>query len=88
MHRMIFLLIRLYQLLVSPVVHFLGGPGSGCRFHPTCSEYAMQAVREHGAIRGLWLAFRRVLRCNPWGGQGYDPVPPAAKTTDALDKSP
>jgi putative membrane protein insertion efficiency factor len=75
----ILILIRLYQLLICPVIHTLGGPGSGCRFHPNCSAYATQAVREHGAARGLWLATRRVLRCHPWGGQGYDPVPPRAR---------
>jgi putative membrane protein insertion efficiency factor len=63
--------IRSYQLLLSP---FAGG---ACRFHPTCSEYAMTAVHEHGATRGLWLALRRVSRCHPLGRSGFDPVPPA-----------
>lgn len=46
-----------------------------CRFTPTCSEYAIQALRKHGPFRGAWLAVRRILRCHPWGGSGYDPVP-------------
>jgi len=69
------LLIRFYQVALSPAIHFIGGPASGCRFEPTCSEYALQAVRKHGAIRGSWLAGWRILRCNPWGGYGEDPVP-------------
>jgi hypothetical protein len=61
--------IRFYQLFVSPLL------GPSCRFTPTCSEYARQAIMKHGPIRGLWLAVRRILRCHPWGGSGYDPVP-------------
>jgi putative membrane protein insertion efficiency factor len=65
--------VRAYQLLVSPVL-----PPS-CRFLPTCSDYAVEAVHRHGAGRGLLLALRRLARCHPWGGSGYDPVPdPAA----------
>lgn len=82
---MIVMLIRIYQLIVSPVIHMIAGPGSGCRFHPNCSTYAIDAIRDHGALRGLWLAFRRILRCNPWGGQGYDPVPPKQNWPDVLD---
>lgn len=63
-------LIRAYQLLLSPLL------GNNCRFHPTCSEYAIEAVRAHGAARGLWLTVRRIGRCHPWGGAGHDPVPP------------
>jgi putative membrane protein insertion efficiency factor len=68
-------LIRGYQLLISPVLHFLAGPAAGCRFTPTCSEYFLQAVETHGVLRGGWLGLRRLARCNPWGGQGPDPVP-------------
>jgi putative membrane protein insertion efficiency factor len=61
--------IRAYQLLVSPLL-----PPS-CRFFPSCSEYAAEAVQRHGALRGVGLALRRLARCHPWGGSGYDPVP-------------
>ncbi len=64
-------MIRGYQLLVSPVL-----PGA-CRYHPTCSEYAMEAVARHGPLGGCWLAIKRVARCHPWGGEGVDPVPGA-----------
>jgi len=62
-------MIRFYQLCLA---HFFAG---SCRYAPTCSEYAMEAVAAHGALRGGWLALRRILRCHPWGGEGYDPVP-------------
>ena len=61
--------IVFYQTCISPYT-----PPS-CRFTPTCSEYAKQALRKHGPIKGLYLAIWRILRCNPWGGSGYDPVP-------------
>jgi putative membrane protein insertion efficiency factor len=63
-------LIRAYQLLLSP---FAGG---ACRFEPSCSQYALTAVETHGALRGLWLALRRVSSCHPLGRSGFDPVPP------------
>ena len=62
-------LIRFYQLTVSSVL------GRRCRYLPTCSDYAMEAVRLHGAWAGFWLGLSRVLRCHPWGGDGFDPVP-------------
>lgn len=61
--------IVFYQRCISPFT-----PPS-CRFTPTCSEYARQAIIKHGPLRGTWLALRRILRCHPWGGSGYDPVP-------------
>ncbi|CAI9119410.1 membrane protein insertion efficiency factor YidD [Brytella acorum] len=67
--RLVLVLIRFYQWFISPQL------GSNCRFNPTCSAYAMTAVRRHGAIRGGWLAFRRVLRCHPFSRGGHDPVP-------------
>jgi len=62
-------LVWLYRLTISPWL------GANCRYQPTCSEYALEALREHGAFRGTWLAARRIGRCHPWGGSGYDPVP-------------
>jgi putative membrane protein insertion efficiency factor len=67
--------INLYQRLM---VH----RPSPCRYVPSCSTYALEAVEIHGALRGGWLAVRRVSRCHPWGGHGYDPVPPARITGD------
>lgn len=69
--------VRAYRLLLSPWV------GNGCRFQPTCSAYALEALGHHGALKGTWLAAWRVLRCNPWGGQGYDPVPGTDPDHDA-----
>lgn len=70
--------IRAYQMLISPVLSFLTGPGGGCRFQPTCSHYFLEAVETHGALRGSWLGLKRLARCQPWGGKGFDPVPPPA----------
>ena len=61
--------IRFYQRFVSPLFP------PCCRFTPTCSAYAIEALQKHGALKGSWLALRRILRCHPWGGSGYDPVP-------------
>jgi len=68
-------LLRVYKWTLSPFLAFIAGPGGGCRFEPTCSEYAVQAMEVHGLARGSWLALKRVCRCHPWGGMGYDPVP-------------
>jgi len=68
-------LVQLYRWTLSPAKTFLFGPTAGCRFSPSCAEYAQQALRAHGAARGSWLAARRVCRCHPWGGCGHDPVP-------------
>jgi hypothetical protein len=67
--------IRAYQWTLSPLLSALGGPGNGCRFHPTCSVYFLEAVECHGTLRGGWLGLKRLARCQPWGGQGEDPVP-------------
>jgi putative membrane protein insertion efficiency factor len=67
--------LRLYQLTLSPAQVFLFGAGSGCRFTPTCSAYAVDAICEHGAAAGSVLAVKRICRCHPWGGGGHDPVP-------------
>ena len=62
-------LVWLYRLLISPWL------GNNCRYQPSCSQYALDALRLHGAFRGSWLAAKRIGRCHPWGGSGYDPVP-------------
>jgi putative membrane protein insertion efficiency factor len=73
--------VRLYRALFSPLKVFFFGPLGRCRFEPTCSEYALEAIRTHGALEGSWLAIRRLARCHPWGGCGRDPVP--EKSADA-----
>jgi putative membrane protein insertion efficiency factor len=62
-------LVKFYQKAISPWLM------PACRFTPTCSQYAIEAIRKHGSLKGGWLAIRRILRCNPWGGHGHDPVP-------------
>jgi putative membrane protein insertion efficiency factor len=69
--------VRGYRLLLSPWV------GHGCRYQPTCSAYALEALERHGAVKGTWLATKRVFSCHPWGGHGYDPVPGADPGFDA-----
>ena len=71
--------VRAYRLTVSPAQTFLFGAGSGCRFTPTCSQYALDAVREQGALTGTLLSAKRICRCHPWGGCGHDPVPKSGK---------
>ena len=61
--------VRFYRLAISPLL------GSNCRFQPTCSAYAIEALAKHGALCGTWLAVKRIIRCHPAGGAGYDPVP-------------
>ena len=75
-------LVRFYQLAISPWTP------AACRFTPTCSAYAMEALGQHGAARGLWLAFRRIARCHPWGGFGYDPVPDRAPRPEPATEVP
>ena len=69
MRTVLLALIRAYQYLFRPLL------GSNCRFYPSCSDYAREAVEKHGAVRGSWLAFRRIARCHPYHPGGYDPVP-------------
>jgi uncharacterized protein len=69
MRQLIRVLIRAYQLAISPLL------GARCRFHPSCSQYALEAVERHGSRRGGWLAIRRLARCHPFHPGGYDPVP-------------
>ncbi|MEJ2106050.1 MAG: membrane protein insertion efficiency factor YidD [Acidiferrobacteraceae bacterium] len=72
MQKVLIFLLRLYQLGISPLL------GPRCRFYPSCSAYAMEAVQEHGAAHGSWLALRRVCKCHPLHPGGYDPVPPSS----------
>jgi len=67
--------VRLYQRLASPVLRVVFGPLARCRFEPSCSAYAIDALRTHGALAGSWLALKRIGRCQPWGSCGHDPVP-------------
>jgi putative membrane protein insertion efficiency factor len=69
------LLVRFYQLFLSPAKNALLGPAGHCRFEPSCSQYALEALKTHGALNGSWLAAKRVCRCHPWGDFGADPVP-------------
>ncbi|WP_421754776.1 membrane protein insertion efficiency factor YidD [Croceimicrobium sp.] len=71
------LLVRIYQYLISPLT-----PGS-CRHTPTCSEYAVQAIRIWGPIKGSWLGIKRIAKCHPWGTSGYDPVPEKEKKNES-----
>ncbi len=75
--QLLILPVRFYRRYLSRPLHLLSGPNSGCRFTPSCSAYFIEAVERHGALRGCALGIWRLLRCNPWGGCGYDPVPPA-----------
>jgi putative membrane protein insertion efficiency factor len=61
--------IKLYQILISPIL------GPNCRYHPTCSQYSIEAINRHGPFKGTWLALKRISSCHPWGGSGHDPVP-------------
>lgn len=69
MRTLLIALIRVYQLFISPLL------GNHCRFYPSCSQYAREAIERYGVLRGGWLAIRRVLRCHPWHPGGVDPVP-------------
>uniref|UniRef100_A0A832G8S7 Putative membrane protein insertion efficiency factor n=1 Tax=Ignavibacterium album TaxID=591197 RepID=A0A832G8S7_9BACT len=63
------LLIKIYQIFISPLFP------SSCRYTPTCSQYTLEALKKYGVLKGLWLGIKRISRCHPWGGSGYDPVP-------------
>ncbi len=67
--KLMIFLIRVYQYTLSPYL------GRSCRYTPTCSAYSVEAIKKYGPLKGGWLALKRILSCNPWGGSGYDPVP-------------
>ena len=69
MNKILIAFIRFYQYTISPLTH------ASCRYTPTCSQYAILAIQKYGPLKGTWLGLNRILRCNPWGGHGYDPVP-------------
>ncbi len=71
--KILILLVKFYQKFLSPLC-----PGV-CRYQPTCSQYMIEAIEKHGILKGIWLGCKRLLRCHPWGGSGYDPVPPINK---------
>ena len=72
--------LRAYRFVISPMY------GQVCRYYPTCSAYALEAITVHGSIKGSWLAVRRVLRCHPWTPGGYDPVPPRSEPHPKLTR--
>ena len=78
--KMLIGLVHVYRLVLSPIL------GVNCRFQPSCSAYTLEALQRHGAIRGGWLALCRILKCHPWGGSGYDPVPRQLKIRQKTDK--
>jgi putative membrane protein insertion efficiency factor len=73
MKRILLAVISAYRVLLSPLL------GASCRFYPTCSTYAIEAIETHGAARGTWLAVKRILKCHPWHPGGVDPVPPSKR---------
>jgi len=75
-------LIRVYQWVISPLL------GPRCRYYPSCSQYAIEALQLHGVLRGSWLALKRLLRCHPWHPGGFDPVPPAPEQTAPSRRDP
>jgi len=75
MRKLLIGLVRFYQYLLSPFL------GNHCRFYPSCSHYAVEAIETHGVLRGFWMALRRILRCHPWHPGGFDPVPGKADLT-------
>lgn len=79
MKKLLIALLKSYKRHISPYL------GAACKYVPTCSEYAMEAIETHGVIQGLWLTVKRLLRCNPFAKGGYDPVPPVGRTKNRKD---
>lgn len=75
MRTVLILLVRFYQVALTPLRPFFGGTTNCCRYFPSCSAYAIEALRRHGVLKGSVLALKRIGRCHPWGRWGYDPVP-------------
>jgi hypothetical protein len=75
--------VRVYRWVISPAKTFIFGPLGQCRFTPSCSAYALEAITRHGAVKGPWLGLKRICRCHPWGGCGADPVPAPSPRNDA-----
>ena len=81
--KQIFILpIRFYQRCISPLLP------AACRYTPTCSHYAVEAIQAYGPIKGTWMGIKRIVSCNPWGGHGYDPVPPVISISTATTPKP
>ncbi|HAC15104.1 MAG TPA: membrane protein insertion efficiency factor YidD [Bacteroidetes bacterium] len=79
MRHILVFLVRGYQIMISPYFP------SSCRYQPTCSQYAIDALKNHGALKGTWLTTKRILRCHPWAKGGHDPVPPAKSNANATN---
>lgn len=79
--KLLIALITLYKLVISPLI------GPSCRYYPTCSAYATEAIKKHGPLYGGWLGIKRILSCNPWGGSGYDPVPDPDQPEEPLNRN-
>ncbi|MES2819321.1 MAG: membrane protein insertion efficiency factor YidD [Pseudomonadota bacterium] len=79
MRKLVVVPIRFYRYAISPLM------ANHCRFHPSCSCYAQDAIEQHGVLRGGWLALRRLGRCHPWNSGGYDPVPPSSRSSSMAE---
>ncbi|MEO8206971.1 MAG: membrane protein insertion efficiency factor YidD [Chthoniobacterales bacterium] len=75
-------LIACYRTVISSLLHWIAGPGCGCRYEPSCSHYLEEAIQRHGVVRGVGMGVKRIMRCHPWGGCGFDPVPPAQRSEE------